>query len=90
MRKLILASICALGLAGCASSVDAPLSPAFGKAVATMDTQIIPTQISDQPPAGSGALGVAAIDRYEKDKTYKPEVQATSALIAASGGSSGK
>ncbi len=90
MRKLILASLCALGLAGCVGSVDAPLSPTFGKAVATMDTQIIPVRVSDQPPPSSGALAAAAIDRYEKDKVYKPETQATSAMQGATVGYSNK
>jgi hypothetical protein len=89
MRNLILASACAVGLCGCAQSLDAPLSSNFGKAVASMDTQIIPTPISDQPPAGSGVVGAAAIGRYEKGDVYKPETQNTSNVVSY-GSSSGK
>ncbi len=85
MRTLILAIVAAtaaVSLCGCVDSVDAPLSPTFGKAVATMDTQIIPTQVSDQPPASSGAVGAAAVGRYQKGEVYKPEIETTSAVGA--------
>jgi hypothetical protein len=82
MRTLILMSVCAVALCGCAESLDAPLSPIFGKAVASMDAQIIPTPISDQAPSSSGAVGVAAIARYEKGQVYKPASQSTSSVSA--------
>lgn len=88
MRTLILASVCAIGLCGCAQSIDAPLSPTFGKAVASMDTQIIPTPVSAEPPSGSGVHGTAAIGRYEKGEVYKPETQSTS-TVGGYGTSSG-
>jgi hypothetical protein len=84
MRTFLLVSVCAAGLCGCADSVDAPLSPTFGQAVASMDTQIIPAPISDQPPAGSGEVGVAAVGRYDHGQVKPPETQTTS----SSGGSS--
>ena len=90
MRTLILLSACAIGLCGCAQSLDAPMSPVFGKAVATMDTQIIPTPVSDEAPTGSGVHGTNALGRYDADKVYKPETQATSALLGATVGYSGK
>lgn len=80
MRTLILMSICAVALGGCVESLDAPLSPTFGKAVASMDAQIIPTPVSDQPPPSSGVVGVAAIGRYEKGQVYKPASPATSSV----------
>jgi hypothetical protein len=93
MRTLIIGSVCALGLGlcGCVQSVDAPMSPTFGQAVATMDTQIIPTHVSDQPPASSGEVGAAAIGRYQKDQVYKPETQSTADVGygGSGGGSSG-
>jgi hypothetical protein len=90
MRNLLFVPVCALGLSGCVHSVDAPLSPTFGKAVAAMDVQIIPTKVSDQPPASSGAVAAAAVGRYEAGRVYKPETQATSDLANyGSGGGSG-
>jgi hypothetical protein len=83
MRTLILASVAAVAaasLCGCVDSVDGPLSPTFGKAVATMDTQIIPTQVSDQAPASSGEVAAAAVGRYQKGQVYKPEAASTSTV----------
>lgn len=83
MRTLILASVCAAGLCGCAQNLDAPHSPVFGKAVATMDTQIIPAPISDLPPQSSGVVAAAAVGRYEKGQVYAPITQSTSSLASA-------
>jgi hypothetical protein len=94
MRTLILASLLAAGLSGCVQSIDAPMSPTFGQAVATMDTQIIPTAVSDQPPSTSGAVAAAALGRYEKGQVYPPETQSTSNLSGTNmgygGGGNGK
>lgn len=90
MRTLILASVCAIGLCGCAQSIDAPLSPTFGQAVASMDSQIIPAPVSDQPPPSSGARATAAVGRYEKGEVYRPETQNTSTLAGSTTGYSGK
>lgn len=90
MRTLLIATVCAAALSGCSAHIDGPLSPVFGKAVATMDTQIIPAPISDKQPAGSGAQGAAAIDRYQKDQVYKPETQATGSLASSGMGNGGK
>lgn len=89
MRNLILIAISAACLSGCAGSLDVPMSPEFGRAVASMDAQIIQRPVSDQPPVGSGAVGVAAIGRYETGKVYTPETQNTSNL-EVSGASAGK
>jgi hypothetical protein len=78
MRTLLLMSVCAAGLGGCADNVDAPLSPTFGQAVASMDTQIIPAPISDQPPASAGEVGAAAVGRYYHGQIKAPETQSTS------------
>lgn len=96
MRTLILMAVCAAGLSGCATqqNLDAPMSPEFGRAVASMETQIIPVRVSDQPPASSGAVGTAAVNRYLKGEVYKPETQSTSNVVVVGGGggksSSGK
>lgn len=91
MRNLILVSACAAGLCGCAQSIEGPLSPTFGQAVATMDTQIIPAPISQQPPSSSGVVGTAAIGRYEKGQVYRPETQETSSIGGSGyGGNGGK
>lgn len=93
MRTLLFGlTLSAAALAGCASSVDAPMSSTFGQAVASMDSQIIaPTRISDDPPASSGARAAAAIARYEKGEVKNPAPAATSAVAitlapASSGG----
>jgi hypothetical protein len=82
MRNLIVISVCAAALCGCAQSLDAPMSPTFGRAVASMDAQIIPAPISEEQPPSSGARAAAAIGRYEKGEVYKPETQATSSAGA--------
>ncbi|CAN7415436.1 hypothetical protein LJR219_002648 [Phenylobacterium sp. LjRoot219] len=86
MRTLILTSVCAVGLCGCVQSIDAPLSPTFGQAVASMDTQIIPVRPSDQPPSANGARAASAIARLEKGEVYKPETANTSNVSVMSYG----
>jgi hypothetical protein len=78
MRTLILISVASALLGGCADNVDAPLSPTFGKAVASMDAQIIPAPVSEEPPSSSGARAAAAVGRYDRGEVYKPETQSTS------------
>jgi hypothetical protein len=82
MRILILVPLCAAGLVGCAAPLDAPLSPNFGLAVASMQAQVIPVAVSDLPPESSGARGVAAVRRYEKGEVKKLETQSTSVIGA--------
>ena len=89
MRTFILISASAVALSGCAQSIDAPLSTNFGQAVATMDSQIIPAQISDQPPSSSGAVAAAAVGRYEKGEVKKPETQNTSNVAISGAGYGG-
>ena len=84
MRPLILASLCA-GLCGCVQSVDGPLSPTFGQAVASMDSQIIPAAVSSQPPPANGARAATAIERLEKGQVYKPQTQGTSIVVGYGG-----
>jgi hypothetical protein len=74
-----------LVLAGCSGHLDAPLSPSFGLAVASMQAQIVPPQrISDQPPETAAARAAAAIRRYEQGRPKVAETQATSAVGASS------
>jgi hypothetical protein len=82
MRILILVPLCAAGLVGCAAPVDAPLSPTFGQAVASMQVQVIPVAVSDLAPESSGARAVAAVRRYEKGEVKRLETQSTSAMGA--------
>jgi hypothetical protein len=84
MRTLILASLCA-ALGGCIDSIDAPLSPTFGQAVASMDSQIIPAAVSSEPPPANGARAASAIGRLEKGEVYKPQTQNTSSIGGLSG-----
>ncbi|MCW2573913.1 MAG: hypothetical protein JWO88_3971 [Frankiales bacterium] len=78
IRPLLLVSILGL-LAGCAERLDAPLSPNFGQAVASLDAQIVPAPPTEAPPEGSAARGVAAIRRYEKGQPRPLEPAGTSA-----------
>ncbi|WP_395670241.1 hypothetical protein [Phenylobacterium sp.] len=87
MRPLIATLTCLLGLGGCVESIDAPMSPTFGQALASMDAQIVRSPMSDLPPESSGAVGVAATMRYQKGEVKKPETQATSATSGQAGGS---
>ncbi|RAK60808.1 hypothetical protein DJ021_13815 [Phenylobacterium hankyongense] len=80
MRTLLPVFLAAAGLCGCAAPLDAPLSPAFGQAVATMQAQVIPVAVSDLPPESSAARSVAAIGRYEKGEVKRLETQATSVI----------
>jgi hypothetical protein len=66
------AALVALGLAGCASRVDAPLSPAFGSALAAMNVQIIDPTPASGPPSTSAAKAANAIERYERDRVKDP------------------
>lgn len=90
MRTLILAAVCAAGLCGCVQSIDAPLSPTFGQALASMDTQIIPVRPSAEPPSANGARAASAIGRLEKGEVYKPETPNTATIGGAGMSYSGK
>jgi hypothetical protein len=79
MRLVLVLAACCVASA-CSTPVDAPLSPTFGQAVASMQSQIIPVEVSELPPEGSGARGAAAIARYQKGEVRKLETQTTSAL----------
>jgi hypothetical protein len=79
IRHLAALLLTAASLAGCAERLDAPLSPTFGQAVASMDAQIIPAPATEAPPEGSAARGVAAIRRYEKGQPRPLEAAGTSA-----------
>jgi hypothetical protein len=67
MKLVALAALCAAA-GGCQTPLDAPPSPTFGQAVASMQSQIIPAEVSNEPPESSAARGVAAIERYEAGK----------------------
>jgi hypothetical protein len=67
MKLAALAALCA-GAGACQTPVDAPPSPTFGQAVASLQSQIIPADLGAEPPESSAARGVAAIKRYEAGK----------------------
>lgn len=78
IRPRHLPALCGLALlAGCAERIDEPLSPTFGVAVASLQSQIVAAPVSLEPPVGSAARGVLAIRRYEAGKVIAP-VTATS------------
>lgn len=79
MRPLLILSMCLIP-GGCATPLDAPMSPNFGQAVASMNVQIVPHQVSDLPPDSSARRSALAIERYEKGEVKKLETQATSEL----------
>jgi len=75
----------ALALAGCAERIDAPLSPTFGVAAASLDSQIAhPGPVDLRPPVTSGARAVLALRRYETDKVIQPANSSTSEVSASS------
>jgi uncharacterized lipoprotein YajG len=67
-------------LAGCATPLDTPLSPQLGQAVASMNAQIIPAAVSDEPPESSAARSAAAVRRYEQGKVKEPATTRTSGI----------
>jgi hypothetical protein len=77
MTRALAMLVAAVALAGCAERLDAPLSPAFGKAVASLDAQIVPPDPSDGPADSSASRGVAAVRRYEKGQPKPLEAAAT-------------
>lgn len=88
LRIISLAALGAMaGLAGCSEQVgaplDAPVSSSFGKAYATLDSQIVPAPVNPAPPESSASRGVAAIARYEAGQVAQPATPATSAVSAA-------
>ena len=77
MRPLVILVLC-FGAAAC-TSVDAPLSPVFGEARASMKEQIIAQgPPSDLPPSGSAVTGAAAIERYLRGAQKQPQQEDTS------------
>ena len=80
--KYLLAAV-TLALGGCAERIDAPLSPTFGLAVASLDSQIAhPGPVDPRPPVSSGARGVAAIRRLEAGKVIVPATPTSDVSVA--------
>lgn len=82
MRTLMLLAAGLLG-AGCTTPLDAPLSPTFGQAVASMQSQIIPAEVSLEPPPSSGRRAADAIGRLERGEVKQPDVQSTSDIAVS-------
>jgi hypothetical protein len=81
MSRLRILACCAAPalLAACAERADAPLSPTFGKAVASLDAQIVPAPPPTSAPAQtSAARAIVAARRYEADKPLPPQTASTS------------
>lgn len=91
IRRLHLAILVAglAPLAACSTPLDQPISPALGAAVASMNAQIIPAAVSNEPPPGSGAQAVAAVTRYETGKVKQPPAPGTSQISSEMGSSQG-
>lgn len=79
MKRLLLIAVCA-GMAGCSTPLDAPMSDTFGLAVASMNNQIIPAEVSDLPPEDSGARAVLAIQRADRGEPKQPPAQGTTEM----------
>ena len=79
-------SILGLGLlfvcAGCSEPLQEPLSPQFGRAIASMDSEISPADPSSAPPPGSGAVGAAAVERYQTGHVIGPSSTGSSGAPA--------
>jgi hypothetical protein len=86
MRLAALAALAPLLLCGgCNTPLQEPLSPRFGAAVASLDVQIAPPDPSTAPPAGSGAVGAAAIARYQSGRVIQPNSADTSQIARGIG-----
>jgi len=79
MRSLLIVALCT-GVGACETPTDAPMSPIFGQAVASMDRQIIPVAVSDLPPEDSGARAALGIARADRGEPKQPNVQGTSSM----------
>lgn len=66
MRTRLILSLAALATLGaCIHPVDSAHAPEFGRSLAAMvSAQTEPTQVGDEPPVGSGAVGASAVDAY--------------------------
>ncbi|WP_374471717.1 hypothetical protein [Phenylobacterium sp.] len=84
LRLAMFVTAAGLGLGACSTPLDAPLSPSFGVAAATLQSQAIPPAPDPGPRASSAARGVAAIRRYEAGEVKEAETQAASQLGASS------
>lgn len=80
MRLLLIITLCTAASACTTEPVDAPLSDTFGQAFASMDRQIIPAPVSDQPPEDSGARAVIGIARADRGEPKEPPAIGTSDL----------
>lgn len=70
---------------GSRDRADAPMSPTFGRALASMDNQIIDPTPAAGLPATSAAKAASAIGRYERGQVIQP---AAASGAAASGDAS--
>jgi hypothetical protein len=75
----------AAGCSSTASAVDAPLSPTFGVAVASLQAQIVPAT-TDGPLTSSAARGASAIRRYERGEPKTMGDYATSNVSSIASG----
>jgi hypothetical protein len=72
------AAVLLAGLTGCAERADAPLSPTFGMAVASLQAQIVPPAAVPGPAQSSAARGIVAVTRYERGQPRALETAPTS------------
>lgn len=73
-------TVTAAGLGGCAGSIDGPISPVFGEALASVEAQAVEVAVSDLPPETSGQAAAAAVKRYNEGKTKPVQTYATSTI----------
>lgn len=86
-RAVTLAVLAAAGaaLSACHTPLDEPMNTNFGRAVASLDAQIIPAAPDPRPPESSAAAGVGAIRRLEHDQVKEPPSPYTSAVSSQFG-----
>jgi hypothetical protein len=78
MRPLAIIILCA-GICACNTPIDAPMSPTFGEAKASMNEHVIAQgPPSELPPTSSGVRAAAAIERYLRGDPKAPQAQSTS------------
>ena len=61
-----------LGAVACTTPVDEPMNFNFGRAVASLDSQIAPHPVDPRPPEDSAARAALAVRRMETDQVKDP------------------
>lgn len=88
LRGLLPIAAAGLGAlaAGCSTPIDEPLSPAFGRAVASMDRQIIDPTPATGLPETSGERAATAVRNLHRGEVKEPYGSYAERMAAGGGG----